>query len=419
METRTGLVDPEILVQRYYERPTLELKEALLSQYRVTVERIARRFAGVEPYEDLVQVGFMGLLNAISKFDPQAGVRFNTYATHLITGEVKHYLRDRSQIIRHPAWLQELRHKVNRTQLRLQAELGRLPSQDEVAQACGVSITSVYEVASTAESLRVASYDAAVPGDDDSTEIDQMAASCDDQISVEERVVLENAMDQLRDLEREVVMMFHFDSLSQTEIAKQLGISGNYVSHILRQSMSKLRRILATEEVSDRKLKKQLNICDEELVHAKVGAYKEQYFRQRLDEEAHRAGSEETELAVVLIQFSGLEGLASFYGQEAVYDYLAEAADFIRGHVRRLDVVCCFGNRGFGVILPYTGVTVEVVRQRLEAKFAPYLHSRRGPSGQLGVSISSAIFGVDGKRGADLLAVAESRLGAPDVEAAA
>src|SRR5688572_32893595 len=98
--------DPEELVARYIDRPRPELKDLIMVQYTGLVERLARRFSGIEPHQDLVQVGFIGLLNALSKFDPAAGVKFTTYATHLITGEIKHYLRDRSQTIRQPAWLQ-------------------------------------------------------------------------------------------------------------------------------------------------------------------------------------------------------------------------------------------------------------------------------------------------------------------------
>src|SRR5690242_5127706 len=103
--------DPEFLVHRYLETKREDLKDLIMVQYANTVERIARRFAGIEPIEDLTQVGFIGLLNALTKFDPAAGVRFNTYATYLVAGEIKHYLRDRSQTIRQPAWLQELRQK--------------------------------------------------------------------------------------------------------------------------------------------------------------------------------------------------------------------------------------------------------------------------------------------------------------------
>lgn len=136
--------DPEGLVQRYIEKKSMDkpcgdLKDLIMVHYTGLVERTARKFAGIEPFEDLVQVGYIGLLNALSKFDPEAGVRFNTYATYLVAGEIKHYLRDKTQTIRQPAWLQELRHKVNKGATMLQSELGRVPTEREIAEAIGVS----------------------------------------------------------------------------------------------------------------------------------------------------------------------------------------------------------------------------------------------------------------------------------------
>lgn len=418
METKDSLQDSELLIQRYVDRPSEELKDAVLEQYKGMVERLARRFSGVEPFEDLVQVGFIGLLNALGKFDPSAGVRFNTYATHLVAGEIKHYLRDKSQVIRHPAWLQELRHKINRTSVRLQASLQRIPTNGEIARECGVHEQVVEEVLASADLLKVASFDATLPGDEESNELENFASTCNEQLGVEERVVLEHAMSQLRDLEREVVMRFHFDAMSQTEIAKELNISCNYVSHILRQSLSKLRRILANEEVSDRKLKKQLNLSDDDLVHPLIGAYTEAYATQRLSEEVHRAKSNETDLGLVLVRLTGLESLSSFYGKDAVTDLLADTAEFLRNQVRRLDVVACHGRDGFVVLLPYTGVTTAVVAERLRQKVAPWLIGRSGPSSRLGVEVGMAILGAELKDGAALIAAAQSATGADQKQAA-
>src|SRR5687768_13403008 len=134
--------DGEGLVLRYLQSKQPDLKDLIMVQYSNLVERVARRFSGLEPFAELCQVGYIGLLNALSKFDPEAGVRFNTYATYLVAGEIKHYLRDRSQTIRHPAWLQELRHKVGRTGGVLQQSLGRTPTEREIAEELGVSETA-------------------------------------------------------------------------------------------------------------------------------------------------------------------------------------------------------------------------------------------------------------------------------------
>ena len=376
--------DPELLVQRYFDTKRPDLKDEILGQFAPTVERVARKFAGIEPFEDLCQVGRIGLLNAIGKFDPEAGVRFGTYATHLIAGEIKHYLRDKSQIIRHPAWLQELRHKVTKGATRLQAEFGRPATPTEIAYAIGVPVSQVEEVIASGDSLKVSSFDAALPGDDDSSEIDNMPAYTNDSEGVEERLVLESALGKLRDLEREVLTCFHFESLTQTEISNKLGISCNYVSHILRQSLSKLRRILTSEESEDILLQEQgEHPAEKAITDRNTGFYTEAHFKNRLNEETHRAKSHESPLALVMLRFDGLDSLRSYYGNECVADFLADAADFCREQIRRLDVPCVVGNQGFAIILPMTGPTASVLQARLMAKLKPWLTHRRGPMGAM------------------------------------
>jgi RNA polymerase sigma-B factor len=404
--------DPDELVARYVEHPRPDLKDMIMIQYASLVERTARRFSGLETHEDLVQVGFIGLLNALSKFDPKAGVRFNTYASHLVAGEIKHYLRDRSQTIRHPAWLQELRHKVNKTANLLQSRLGRVPTESEIAYELDVSEQAVREVFQTQEMLKVASLDAPAPDDEGgSGEGEQLdaAAYCPEQLSVEDRVLLESAMRQLRDLERDVLVMFHFEALNQSEIADRLGISCNYVSHILRQSLSKLRRILANEEEQERLLQRQTRLADDSVLDASTGSYSEEYFRARLEEEVHRAASSEGVLSIVLLEFSGLEEMAGFYGEASVRDFLIDAGEFLKECTRRLDVVCRFGESGFAVILPSTGPSATIVRQRLTQRLESWVQGKQGPTGAVKARLGHAVYPDDGLSAAELLEGATPR----------
>lgn len=389
--------------------PRPDLRDAIMLEYAGAVERIARRYSGIEAFEDLVQVGFLGLLNALSKFDASAGVKFSTYANYLIAGEVKHYLRDKSQTIRQPAWMQEMRHKVVKAANLLQQTYGRPATTREISERIGVPEGTVEDVFAAQELVRVASLDATVQQDEDGeSDVEKLDAAdfCPEQLSVEDRLLLEHAMSQLRDLEKQVLVAFHFDAMSQTEIANKLGISCNYVSHILRQSLAKLRKILNDEAEKDRLLKREMDVVDYDVMDHEVGAYTEEFFRARLQEEFHRAASTGDELGLVLIEFKGLDALRRFYGQASVSDFVTDAAQYIRDNVRRLDLVCRLGETRFGVILPACGANVALVRQRLLNKLGQWMEQRYAQNSPLRVELGFASYPQIGRTAADLLAAA-------------
>jgi len=381
--------DAEAIVAQYVRDPRPDLKDLIIVHYAGTVERIARRFAGIEPLEDLVQVGYIGLLNALSKFDPGASVKFGTYATHLIAGEIKHYLRDRTQTIRQPAWLQELRQKVQKTASQLQAELGRPPTSEEIAQRCGVTEEAVHDALATQELIRVASLDSSGSETEDG-EGDRLDALESDSphISVEDRVVLLDAVVGLRELEKNVVTLFHFESLSQAEIASRLSISCNYVSHILRQSHSKLRQALGPQRASQLAPLDPASDMDSTVDEA-TGSYTEAYLIARLTEELHRLSSQGATLSLITIEIKGLENYGRFYGPGGIQQLMVDAASHIRSASRSLDIQCRLGKWGFAVILPGTGAASSVVRSRIAERFAAW--ASHAPDGSVAVSVDVGV----------------------------
>lgn len=406
---QTHRQDPEALVAEYMRQPDPALKDLITLQYSGMVERLARKFAGIEPLDDLVQVGYIGLLNALNKFDPDAGVRFNTYATHLVLGEIKHYLRDKTGTIRHPAWLQELRHKAQRAAARLQGELGRVPTYEEIALATGVGEDAIRDAMATLDLMKVASLDA-TPGDDEDSEsdLDRIDGSIinNDSVSMEEKMVLQHAISQLRELEQEVLVLFHFESLNQTEIANKLGISCNYVSHILRQCHSKLRAILSTQEAQEMQAEA---VNDEQVLDSTTGLYSEAYLRSRLGEEVHRVSGTDGVVSLVVLELKGMNTYKQFYGPQAAVELLADMGDLLKTGVRALDIVCRLGTNGFGVILPATGMTAARAKERLENRVRPWLEMRIGRNSamQLQVGYSTAPDEVTSVK--DLIAKARDR----------
>jgi diguanylate cyclase (GGDEF)-like protein len=254
-----------------------------------------------------------------------------------------------------------------------------------------VSESTIRDVFATQEMLRVASLDSN-PGDDDGeTDLDRIDAAdfCPDQLSVEDRVVLEAAIAQLRELEQKVLTGFHLEARTQTEIAAELGISCNYVSHILKQSLGKLRRILSNEEVSDRLLHSSLNLSQNAEVDEVTGIYSATYFEKRVTEEVHRACAENGVLGLMLVNFEGTDKLQEFYGRESIRDLLIDVGEFLKQNVRRLDIVCRWETTGFGIILPATGSTISTVETRIRKKFVDWLRSRTLPSGPIQILTGS------------------------------
>lgn len=407
MKDRTSDWDgAEALVTKYLKTGEQHLLDEILRAHTPLVERVARRYAGLEMFEDLVQVGFIGLLNALTMFEPDKGVKFSTYATHLVVGAIKHHLRDRSRIIREPAWLQEARHRVRKAHATLVQELGREPNDDELIAKAEITPETLSEIRATEELFKVASINATYDDDDEDAETPGFSDEGRTQLTMEERLVLEEIMSGLRDLEREVLYLFHVEALNQTEVAVRLGISPNYVGHILRQSTNKLRKVLEEQEQADRKIRLEVGNAPTEVMDEAIGCYREDYLMRRLDEEVHRASCVGSAVGFVRVHFEGLDALARFYGPSVVEDFLQNAAAFLRDGVRRLDILGRVGETGFGIIFPGTGEQVRVAHDRIRAKVQGWLERNAGAS-HIGVSMGVAYYPESGRSGRTLFAAAK------------
>ncbi len=179
----------------------------------------------------------------MDKYDASKGVKFSTYATHFIIGQIKHYLRDKGKIIKEPAWLQELNQRMTRVIESLGQKLGRQPTEKEIGEVMQMPEKTVVELLTTREVFKVGSLD----GDKDDSPSQRDTEKISDekmvtfQLPLEDKIVLEAAMQRLKDIEQQVISEHYYKGHNQTEIAKQLGISCNYVSHILRNGTKKLQ----------------------------------------------------------------------------------------------------------------------------------------------------------------------------------
>lgn len=360
-------------------------RETVVAQYRPLVEKLARRFipSGI-PVDDLVQEGFLGLLHAIDHYDFTKNVKFITYATHCIGGHLRHFLRDRGQIIKEPAWLQELSQRVRRASDALIQQLGRQPTTEEIADSVGLSEEAVAEIESTRALFSVASLEESTEDGTRSLAERESAESTGArggnvsgtlhsfEAPIEEKVVLEGALKRLKDLEQRVIYLFYYEDRSQTEIARELSISNNYVSHILKNSARKLQQMFRSEAVREAALQYErhrlrlaaaqfggVSQADEpptSILDPVTGLYSRDYFEARLDEELSRAMRHQLEVSVVRVQVGSDLPEAS---------YFARVAQTIKQSVRRADIVARTGTFEIAALLPHTGETRDAVTRRL------------------------------------------------------
>lgn len=244
------------LLHRYHRLGDHGARQQLVERMVPLVRHIARRYADRgEPLEDLVQVGCVGLINSIDRFDPDRGVRLSTFAAPTIAGEIKRYFRDRAWSVRIPRDLQELSAKLSKATERLATELGRSPSIAELAQAVERTEEDVLEALQGAQSYSAASLDE--PLGEDRTALDVLGGEDEGYDQADRRLMVLDGLGALAEREREIVRLRFFEGLTQREIADRVGVSQMHVSRLLRRSLAEMREQLESgdEELAPRRLR--------------------------------------------------------------------------------------------------------------------------------------------------------------------
>ncbi len=235
------------LFRLYKQEGDEEAREQLIVSHLNLVRFLASKFKNRgEPLDDLMQVGTIGLIKAIDRFDPERGLEFTTFATPTIMGEIKRHFRDKGWSVRVPRRLQELSAKVNSTTDDLTRELQRPPSVAEVAERLGATVDEVLEAmeSSTAYSsvpLEGTSGDA---DDDAPSIIDHYASEDADLASSDDRMLLESLISSFTPREQEIIRMRFEEGLTQLEISERLGISQVQVSRMLRKVLKTMQERL-------------------------------------------------------------------------------------------------------------------------------------------------------------------------------
>jgi len=389
----------------FHRTHDVALRDTLVCKYLHLVQSVVRRFSGVgESLDDLIQEGAIGLMNAVDLFDPDRGVKFSTYACHLITSQIQHYLRDRGRLIRQPAWVQELSTKVTRTAEQLSQEMGRDAQTGEIAERLNISEESVQNILSARELNYVVSLNVPADGpgeyemmlfEKDTLYPDTNTASL--QLPVEDRIVLEEAIVTLKSLEQQVIRLFYYGDLNQTEIARKLGISVNYASYLLRRSIAKIKTRLDEQHRHEVETLKETTIPlapttgEVTIYDAASGVYTGAYLRVRAAEEIARAKRYPTNFTLLIAQVQGVNS-----DPVTLQPVLKAVGHLIRTNTRMVDLVSHMGNARFALLLPHTGREAKVLGERLCVQIATHEIRQTTNTAPLALNIGFSVFPLDG-----------------------
>src|SRR5687768_10410054 len=233
--------DPVVgLIEAYRERGDRRAVERIFSINAKILNHIVRRYASSsdESYEDLLQVGYVGMMKAVNGYRLDSEAKFSSYAYAMIEGEIKHHLRD-TTLLKRPRWARSLHAKVSEATSRLTTELGRPPLIEEVAGEVNITPEGVSQLMKLFCDTDVLSLD---DGDDEEIDVSAIKSLRYETFSlpVEDRILLEQALESLSELQRKVIYLFFYKDLCQTEIGRKLGLSQRKTSRTVASAVKVL-----------------------------------------------------------------------------------------------------------------------------------------------------------------------------------
>jgi len=251
LEARFDREQTRALFASYGRSRDPKVRDELVVAHLNLVRYLAVRFANRgEALDDLIQVGTVGLIKAIDRFDTGRGVEFTTYATPTIIGEIKRYFRDKGWAVKVPRRLQELNLAVNRAVENLSVELGRSATVSDLAGHLHATDEEIIEAQELGQAYNLLSLDSDLSFDSEkkSTTLMDYLGKEDGELSLlEDRANLERAFHILERRERIILYLRFFESVSQTEIARRLNVSQMHVSRLQQRALEKLKKYLKEE----------------------------------------------------------------------------------------------------------------------------------------------------------------------------
>lgn len=230
-----------------------QLQNLIVVAFMPFVKKIAGSLArrSTDPVDDLIQVGAVGLIKAIDLYNPDIGTKFKTYATYLITGEIRHYLRDKASMIKAPREIQELAFRINCVTKQLSEE-GFEPTSEQIAEAMSLPVKKINDIIEVDRRKSTISLDQTVNYEDDDTMslLDKIPSGDYQELLglYEEKMMLSKAIAQLKPKLKEVVELSYYEDLNQREIAEKLNISQMQVSRRIKQALSDMYNIITSSD---------------------------------------------------------------------------------------------------------------------------------------------------------------------------
>lgn len=233
------------LFEAYRRDRDLEIRNEIISRYMYLADIITKKFAnrGVES-DDIYQVACVALINAVERFDPDADVKFVSFATPTIIGEIKRYFRDKASVIRIPRRIYEVYQKVNQAREYLMQRLKRAPRIDEIAEYLKMKEETILEIIESWNVYNIQSFDQTVFEEDD-LELHETVGQDDETFErINNRDFLEKAMENFNQAEKLFIKLRFFENKTQKDIAKHFNVSQMYISRLEKRTLEKFRYIL-------------------------------------------------------------------------------------------------------------------------------------------------------------------------------
>jgi len=231
-----------------------EVTDEQILKFKPLVKNIAYKFKNSgEPLEDLEQLGYIGLINALNLYNQQRNVKFETYASWFISGEIRHYIRDKHQTIRIPHWITELNREIDEYMVNYKEETKQIPSLKKIAKEFNLSEEGVKEVLKARDVVHTVSIDQENRGYD-CNEYPVLEKIKNDhyksfRLPIEDLIALELALNKLKNLQRKVINYIFIKDLTQNKTAKKLAISQRQVSRIKNEALKSLKEELESNKM--------------------------------------------------------------------------------------------------------------------------------------------------------------------------